>query len=405
MIKAEPRTILYFLWNYFDVLKDIFDEQSKSGIVRKEVLKQISDKHKVDISVQLREYKIFRSVGEDFELRETYFNLFQFLLYEFKPILPEAIEKYYVSINEFFKKIRDGVDGDKKILEERIKNLSLQIREFFESVEKNTIKLLSESRDLKANVNKIDYRDKISKASFWIDYYILPLNRILDINHSESIASKLIEISYFSNEKRLNFSEETIRQEFEKLYNQLIQTNDDLLKQSRILTNELLPLIERIRTESIILTGWIVFLDNPYRIETPKIIKFNRGTPYSDTIYLNTKEFFEQFVLEESVYVDQDVPEFEKWIFNKAAYKALLKNSLPVTNFFEWCSKNLSKEFSSIDTDKFFALSSLLFEDDLNVVFSNKGETIQINTKNSKLIVPKIKIAKDGISKKSQADS
>jgi hypothetical protein len=66
-----------------------------------------------------------------------------------------------------------------------------------------------------------------------------------------------MEISEYANRRRLDFGDETNRSEFEKLYIQLIQTNTDLLRQSKILTNELLPLLERIRTESLILTGWI----------------------------------------------------------------------------------------------------------------------------------------------------
>jgi len=99
------------------------------------------------------------------------------------------------------------------------------------------------------------------------EYYILPLNKILDVNHSESIANRLFDISEFANQKRLNFGDEALRLEFEKLYTQLIQTNDDLLFQSKTLVNELLPLVERIRTESLIITGWIEFLKNPYRLK------------------------------------------------------------------------------------------------------------------------------------------
>jgi hypothetical protein len=51
MIKAEPKTILYFIWNYFDVVRDLFDTQSKEGIIRKEVLEVILEKGKKDIKL------------------------------------------------------------------------------------------------------------------------------------------------------------------------------------------------------------------------------------------------------------------------------------------------------------------------------------------------------------------
>ena len=69
--------------------------------------------------------------------------------------------------------------------------------------------------------------------------------------------------------------------------------------QSKILTNELLPLIERIRTENLILTGWIEFLKNPYRISPPKLLKTDTDKPFSTKIYLNMKEYFDQFTLAE----------------------------------------------------------------------------------------------------------
>ncbi|MFY8190006.1 MAG: hypothetical protein ACOVK9_03500, partial [Bacteroidia bacterium] len=164
-----------------------------------------------------------------------------------------------------FRKIREGISKDKLILGQRINDLYNEIKEFGEAVEKNTIRLLNETRELKSNVEKLDYQEKVRKASFWIDYYITPLNNILDINHPDSITNRLFDISNYVNVRRLNFEDELIRLQFEKTYNFLVQTNDDLLKQSKLLSNELLPLIERIRTESIILTGWIEFLKAPQK--------------------------------------------------------------------------------------------------------------------------------------------
>src|SRR5690606_22302808 len=111
---------------------------------------------------------------------------------------------------------------DRTILVERIKALSSQIKEFTDSVEKNSIRLLNESRELKSNVNRLDYKEKIQRASFWIQYYILPLNTILDVNHSESITNKMLAVSEFANHKRLTLTDEGIRQAFEKLHFQLI---------------------------------------------------------------------------------------------------------------------------------------------------------------------------------------
>lgn len=392
MIKSEPVSILRFLATYYDIIKELYNIQHKEGIIRHEELTEICGRHEHDIRQQLSDYKILRSVNVDFELRDVYYKLIEFILYEFKPMLPETFEKYYMSMSELFRKIKEGINGDKMILSERIINLQTQIREFLDGVEKNTVRLLHETRELKANVDKVDYRVKVHKASFWIEYYIIPLNQVLNVNYSDSVANKLLDISDFSNQRRLNFDEEGIRVQFEKLYNQLIQTNDDLLRQSKILTNELLPLIDRIRTESMILTGWIEFLRNPYKVTTPKILKSGRSAAYNKNLFFHTKEFFEQFMDDEEVFVEENPEIYEQWIFNKANVKAKLKEQVPVQDFFSWCRNELMTEFNEVDAEKFFAMCTLLFEEDIEKEFSDKGTKVKIKTRHSRMTVPKIKI-------------
>jgi hypothetical protein len=324
--------------------------------------------------------------------------LFEFLLFEFRPMLPEEIEKFGFSISELFRKIKEGVKGDKNILLEWIASLSSEIKLFSDSVEKNSIRLLSETRDLKANVNRIDYKEKIVKASFWIQYYIKPLNTILDVNHSESITNKLVDISEFANQKQLNFEDEVILKTFQKLYFLLRQTNDDLLRQSKILTNELLPLIERIRTEKIILTGWIEFLKQPYKITSPQLLKTDTDKPFSAKIYLNTKEYFEQFTQAEEAVIDNESEQVQRWLYRKAYFKKKLIEKLPVENFFDWCNEELKEDSSDITNEKVFALTGLLFEEDLQISFSEKAEKIKIKTATSNLYVPKLTVKRNGIS-------
>ncbi|MFY7731956.1 MAG: hypothetical protein ACOVSR_00640 [Bacteroidia bacterium] len=399
MLKAEPKTILNFLANYFDSLKDLFDIQATDGVIQRERLAQVLAERNDNIEATLLEYKILRKIGEDFEFRDTYFKLFEFILNEFRPLLPETIQKYEQSIGRLFQKIREGVKGDTLILRNRIDDLYNEIKEFSEAVEKNTIRLLAETRELKSNVDKLDYKEKVRKASFWIDYYIIPLNNILDINHVDSITNKLFDISQYTNVRRLNFNDESIRVQFEKLYTFLVMTNDNLLRQSKLLTNELLPLIERIRTESIILTGWIEFLKQPYKSPVPKIFKPERNYPYSNDMYLNAKEYLEQFITEENILVEDPIANSDKWVFNKELYRSKMLEQLPIDSFFDWCGLTLRSEYKDIETDKFFALTGLLFEDDIMLELDEtEKERKLIKTSQMTLRVPKIKILKYGIS-------
>jgi hypothetical protein len=392
MIKAEPRTILSFLHANFDVVKDLFSYQIADGLITKEVYDMLIQKHGHTMNIRLREYRVIRSLGSDYEMRDVYFKLMEFLMFEFKPLLPETIEKYKGSISELFLKIRKYENQDRDILQERIKNLSHQVREFVDLVERNTFRLLAETRELKSNIDRIEYREKVQKASFWIEYYILPLNRILDVKHSESVTSTVLDVSEYANRRRLDFQDETIRMEFEKLYSQLIQTNTDLLRQSKVLVNELLPLLERIRTESLILTGWIEFLRNPYKMDTPPLLKGTRTMVYAKDMLYKVREFFEQFSVSDYVTLEDGVVDFDKWIFDRDLFKGNLTKSLPVNDFFSWCYEELQKDFQDIETDKFFALCGLLFDGDLQIEFPKKSERVTLTTTTSNISLPKIKV-------------
>lgn len=398
-MRAEPRTILNFLSNHFDLIKDCFEIQSKDGLIKEELLNDLLSKHESDVLGKLIEYKFLKKIANDYEIRPVYFKFLEFILSEFKPLLPETIEKYEHSITSLFKKIKEGINKDRNILLQRIGDLNNEVRDFTEAVEKNTLRLIAETKELKANVDKIDYREKVRKASFWIDYYITPLNTILDVSHAQSITNRLLDISQYINIRRLNFDDELARQQFEKLYTFLVQTNDDLLRQSKILTNELLPLIERIRSESMILTGWIEFLKNPNKSETPFVPKSLRAYPYNNAMYFNSLEYVQQYMQNDDVYLeDPNLSASDKWIFNKEFYREQLMKELPMPNFFEWAGTTLRGEYKDIETEKFFSLSTLLFEDDIELEFDPTADRQVIRTTEMNLRVPKIKIKRHGLS-------
>ncbi|HRE75931.1 MAG TPA: hypothetical protein PK637_14405 [Flavobacteriales bacterium] len=397
-LKAEPRTILYFIWNHFDLLNELFVEQMEKGYIRDTSLRNIVSKYEFDVRDKLSEYKILRSINDDFEIRPVIFQLIEFVQNEFKPVLPETIEKYGFSILSLFRKIKEGINGDKEILIKRIEDLLSEVRLFVDSIEKNTTKLLSETRALKSNLEKIDYREKVHRASGWIEHYIIPLNEILDVNQTTSVTNQLHEVAYYVNIKRLDTTDELIRGQFEKLYSFLVQTNDDLIRQSKLLTNELLPLIERIKTESVILTGWIEFLKKPYTARVPKVFKTTMERAYNRSFYLNAKEYVEQFMDDEPVYFS-DEPSFqEKWIFNRELYRVRMESQLPIDDFFGWCQNTVKKDFHLIDQEKFFSMVTLIFEDDLIMEADEKAEYTTIKASDVIMKVPKVKIDRHGIS-------
>ena len=397
MFKSEPKTILQFLATHFDLLRQLFDIQVKNEIILKSQVSEALIEFGSDIKNQLFEHKLLVEQNDDYVINEPYFVLFEFVLQQFKPLLPEEIEKFGQSIRTLFLNIKEGINQDKNILLDRIEALANEIKKFSNAVTNNTISLLNESRELKANTRKIEYQEKVQKARYLIDYYIIPLNTILDINHSQSIYNELLSISQFSNNKRFDYTDESIRRRFEKLYNLLRQAVKDISKQSSILSNELLPLIDRIRTESEYLQGFHLYLTNGncYKgIKPPKLFNTTRDNLYNPFIYENTKEYFDQFKYEEDVFIEEETEIVEQWIFNKNEYKSLLNSKLPVDDFFTWCKTSLENENKSFDFDNYFMVTSLIFEEEYNIQQDKENRNISFKTEQGELIMPKLKIIK-----------
>lgn len=397
MIKSEPKSILQFIASHYDLLRDLFDIQVKNNIITKEALNICLETYDKNVREQLTEYQILVEQNDDFAFNEPYFVLFEFIHQQFKPLLPEEIEHFGEAIRTLFLKIKEGINDEKNILLERIEALSNQIKKFTNAVVTNTKSLLTESKELKANNKKIDYQEKIQQARYLIENYISPLNTILDVNHSQSIYNELLNVSQFANVRRFDYADESIRREFEKLYHLLRQVAKDLNLQSITLTNELLPLIERIKTESQYLRGFHFYLTNGncYKeIEPPRIFVPTRDNIYNRFVYENTKEYFEQFKHEDEIIVVEDSQQTNDWLFNKSKYKENLNKNLPIDDFFKWCESSIKQESENFSFANFFMVTSLLFEEDYEISVDKDGKKISISDENSELIMPKLTIKK-----------
>jgi hypothetical protein len=383
--------------SHYDLLKDLFDIQVNNHVITKEALNICIDDYDKNIQTQLTEYQILVEQNDDFAFNEPYLILFEFIHQQFKPLLPEEIEQFGQSIRTLFLKIKEGINDDKNILLERIEALSNQIKKFTNAIVNNTKSLLTESKELKANNKRIDYQEKIHKARYLIENFISPLNTILDVNHSQSIYNELLNVSQFSNVKRFDYGDESIRREFEKLYHLLRQVGKDLNTQSVILTNELLPLIERIKTESQYLRGFHHYLNNGncYKeIEPPRIFVPTRDNIYNRFVYENTKEYFEQFKNEDELIIVQEAEQTNDWLFDKSMYKETLDKNLPVVDFFKWCESSIMQESENFSFENFFMVTSLIFEDDYDVTLNEQGGKITVSNDESELIMPKLTITK-----------
>jgi hypothetical protein len=120
--------------------------------------------------------------------------------------------------------------------------------------------------------------------------------------------------------------------------------------------------------------------------------------PYAKDMLYKTREFFEQFQQQDAIVIEDNSVDFDRWIFDRDLFKQKLESELPCNDFFAWCMSSLKKDFTEVDTEKFFAVANLLFDEDLLIEYNNRSERTLIETKNSSISVPKLKIIPNGIS-------
>lgn len=397
MIRAEPQSIFNYLAEHFDLLRklfDIYDNDNNRIITQEQIDFEIKEYGK-DVSKQLYEYKILKQQKNGFTINNIYLNIFRFILSKFKPLLPESINKFHESIHSLFLGIKEDKEESKNLLLNRIIELSNNIYEFRDSIEDSTIGLLNKTRILKANIKKIDYKEKVEKAHYWIEHYISPLTKILDVNHQQSIFNLLSEISEFANNRRLDYDDEGIRVKFEGLYYSLSVVIEDIQKQHHILISELAPLLERIKTENEILLGIHYYLTNANytRHSPPKITQAQQYDTYSTDIKDKTELYFEQFIDKVPVYIQEDDKKVDFWIFDKQLFKEKLDEELPIQDFFSWCEIAVSEANPNFKIDDFFMVCSLLFEQDYQVK-NTISKKIFITMGEVELSMPKLEISK-----------
>lgn len=389
--QVSPEKIINFISSQFGLMKDLFHLSQREKYIQEHILVKISENKDVKPD-KLVQYKIIKQLGTgEYQIQQEFYNLMAFLLNEFRLDMPERIAKYTESINALFSKLKESQETNEII--EVIHALIDELTDFQEIIARNTERLLKEARDLKANIAKLDYRDKVIKARYLIKHYIEPMNKILG-KHHEAFAEILQQILKFSNKNRLSEPDRMLRFEYEKLTIQSKFLSDMLIRHSSKLTGELLPLLDRISTESEILSGFIMFLgqdySNPY--PPPNIFKAKNMFTYRaiEEAYAYAEQKIELWRLPDSVEFDisqnVDIPE----IFNADDYLSQLLADLPVDDFFYWCVLQLETDKYEFSEYAFFSLSSLLFNNNIIANFHTEKTVIQFN--NYSIKFPKISL-------------
>lgn len=355
---------------------------------------------------KLETYKIVKPLPDgNYEINKRFVDFISFLIDDFRLDLPESIKKHQNSIEDIYRKITvDNLTINQQHTTNTIirltNGLMNDIQEFGLQIESNTSQLFIETTEITKNKGNLSYPERIQKATYLIENYIKPLNNILNKEHTNSFIKLLSKISDFANLQRHEQNDFGLSSQFQQLYQRIRAINGDILKSSSIMAKNVTPLLDRLRSESEVLRGVESFLVNAKRGKVPKKlelyeIKGKRSrSVYSKNIELDVEDIFALLrkpnpinLLGIPEQVSQDL-----WVFDREKYREAFFDSLPLDDFFGWCYQVLCDEASShINAEKFYFVSSLIFERNIQVSFS-ASERHEIELEDYLLKVPKVTI-------------
>lgn len=384
----DPKRILGFLKEYFDEIKTIYKLNKQNGFILSEEIETIFDNSSILVD-NLIEYEIIEQrIDDTFILNETYGSFISFLLDDFSLDMPEQIAKYHKSLDSLYRKLKSATTKNEII--QTIEALNNEIGKFENQLQKNISKLIKETKYIKANNQKLDYPKKLQKASELTIIYVKPLNIILQ-NHSESILYIIDNIIDESSQQRFNNKDENLKRIYTKLYNSYDKTKNEILNKNRLLINEVIPLLDRIKSGSDILTGCINFLNDNNSYTVPTLLDKQRDITYSTNAEYEAQNIWEGYTdINEDIIINETKPLENIWIFNKQKYKNRLLKSLPIENFYTWIYEELENELNIVKSKNFFDLSKLIFDNDIDIEYKNKR--IDINLSDKVIDVPTIEI-------------
>lgn len=401
ILKAEPRTVMRFVEDNFEVLRRLYRVQLKENLIPADSFAEIT-RHKGDIVTRrLTAFKILRATGDDYRLDEAVAAYLGFLTREFKPLLPEQLRRYHASIQDVYEllTIRAKLDDQTRAL--RLEHLYNEVQSFLDNVTNNTFTLLKRTQRLKVNRHQLSYAARVREARLLIEQYIDPLTRIVNLNDANSIASLLRSIGREINLDRMAPYPPSVIERYEQLDNLLRQVHQRLQRESDVIRRELTPLIDRIRRESEVLGGWLIFLDRPLLHPVPDFSKRNATTVFGDQTEADLKMYLEQFSRTQhtapiSLTDRAATPAIR--LLDRRRYRRRLQAALPLADFFDWSLAELAQTGREPTARDLFELTSLLFggEDRFVLAFAEGRRTVAIDGR--RYTLPTVSVATKTVS-------
>lgn len=390
MYQLSPTRILYFLYDNFSFIELLYRIRKEDDSIAEDDLSKICNENQFDRS-KLFEYGILIDQLEgNLIFNINYKRFIEFLLHETNLSLPERWANQTKTINEAFAKLQ--VTSEKNMIVRMIRALRETISEFISDLQNNLKQLLKDTESIKGGDNSLDELTKrIVKARDWINFFVKPLNDILDSKQDLTIIKSIKSILDYSNYKKFEEDDYDIRMLYEQLYFFSDNINKELNTVIKHLSNELIPLLRRIESNSLILKGFTQFLQEPFdKDDIPILARRRNHSVYSSQFFDEASLFLDQFKGNSEIYFEDTKPDIDDWIPDSEHYKEVLVNSLPIINFYEWCLRQLEAETEVITLNKFISLANLIHERELYAEFT--GEKFVADLSDTIIILPKVKI-------------
>ena len=401
MIKLSGKQILSFLQNHYEFVKEIFDASKPDFIIDSGLLNRFIEEynlnHEPKISLnKLLDVKFCRQLPtKDYKVNRSYADFLQFLFDDFTLDLPETLKQRYQTMFELFSKLKTENKTGKKIV--LISNIISVIDVFLNDIHRQTHRLLVDTESLKVNAKEYsDLSKRLDKAIFWIEEYIDPLNKILEKGHPESFYSAIVEIQSYTSEKRFLVESYKLKKEYNKLYSSALYARAELDQNLQRLTRELKPLLDRIKSDSMILSGFYHFVENVdypenYIVPIPSMIKKNKGKAFYKEFDSEAQFYVDRFNYKTAdTFYDEHIEDLD-WLPDSKHFKERLLEERVVDNFYKWCFNVLEEYTNEITIEKYFTITNLLLEEDLAVDYENE-ERQKIKLTDATLLMPKVKI-------------
>jgi hypothetical protein len=400
-LNLSGKDILSFLLKHYDFVHHVFDIGNEDFVIEQErfdtLIHEYNTSSETKISVsKLTDLKFCRKLPTgEYKISGVYTAFLEFIFGDFVLDLPETIKDRYSTITNHFTNLKTATVENNITL--YITEIIKETEYFLNDIQQQTYRLLRDTESLKVNAdNFTDLTIRIQKATYWIDEYIIPLNAVLNREHPDSLYSTITNIQNYSSEKRFSANSFTQQRRFEKLYGSAVNTKSELDQTVGKLTRELMPLLDRIKTNSLILSGFYHFVENidtpeNYIISLPNFVSRERIRILSKNFDAEATFFIDQFNYNAPQISHIEETEEMEWLPDTNHFKELLLKENGSDNFYQWCYDILQNYTKEMTLSKFFSVSNMVLEEDLEIEYNNDNR-FEIHLTDAILKMPKIKV-------------